>query len=221
MNKIMIMMMMIVSVANAYLQPRMPRIRLPVITDEYDTKYSTTKTMRPEEIFNILEPLSNNIAQLFKLENEDICKYISISEIEIYLHIGLMKSVEQLTSTDNPCIFGKYCMHTELKDGVILLVQEIQTEEYIKEWKDTQKSIKQKGSQGLKESQRNIMEHMLEHFGEEQDIRYEKEIISLFTYLKLWEYINSLSPILKSAFMRKYSEYEFHPKHMYSGCIVV
>lgn len=168
------------------------------------------------EIFNIIEPMSINIAQSFKLENENNCKYISTTELDIYVNIGLMKAVQQLTlpsvfSTSLPqiSVFASYCIYNELNKG-IRLVQEIQSQAYINEWE-----IKQQSIQETTITQHNYIQ---ETSGE---LKNENDIISLFTYLELWEYINKLSPILKRAFMRKYSEYEFHPKHLHEGCVIV
>lgn len=216
----------VVSGVNAFtLPPRMRTImRFPVITQEPNMAMKPILERR-EEIFNTFEPLSNNFAQKFKQENEDICKYISITEIDIYVSIGLMKASEQLTSTDVPSVFAKYCIHSEVRAG-IELVLEIQSQEYINEWKNKQQYIQESENEksywGIKNQY--VLEHIQEHFKETSKLNKnenEKDVISLITYLGLWEYINSLSPILKSAFMRKYSDYVFHPKHMHNGCVVV
>jgi hypothetical protein len=168
---------------------------------------------RREEIFNILEHCSNNIAQNFKLENEDKCRYISTTELDIYVNIGLMKAVEQFTPESyEPCafsIFATHCIHKEMCSGVRLLL-EMQTQQYIHEWEMNQQYIKETTI-----TQHNYIQET------SGDLKNENDIISLFTYLKLWEYINVLSPILKREFIRKYNEYEFHPKHMHKACVIV
>lgn len=215
MNKIMIItttFMMIVSV-NAFKLPNM-RTSKQMNVQETETKPYFMRAIlgRREEIFNMLEPLSNNIAYKFKQENEDKCKYISTTELDIYVNIGLMKAVEQFTPTDEPSVFSvfaTYCIYKELNSGV-RIVLEIQSQEYINEWENKQKDVKETTL-----TQHNYIQET------SGDLINENEIISLFTYLELWEYINQLSPILKRAFIRKYSEYEFHPKHMHNGIVVV
>lgn len=192
--------MMIITGANAFIQP------------PNTNPYLGNRV----EIFNIIEPMSIKIAQDFKLENENKCKYISTTELDIYVNIGLMKAVQQLPSVFSSTqslpqisVFASYCIYNELNKG-IRLVQEIQSQTYINEWE-----IKQQSIQETTLTQHNYIQ---ETSGE---LKNENDIISLFTYIELWEYINRLSPILKSAFMRKYSEYEFHPKHLHEGCVVV
>lgn len=205
--------MMIITGVNAFIHPNTQNrgIRLYNMAVEKQ-QYLGSRV----EIFNIIEPMSINIAQSFKLENENKCKYISTTELDIYVNIGLMKAVQQLTppsvfSTSLPqiSVFASYCIYNELNKG-IRLVQEIQSQAYINEWE-----IKQQSIQETTLTQHNYIQ---ETTGE---LKNENDIISLFTYLELWEYINKLSPILKRAFMRKYSEYEFHPKHLHEGCVVV
>ena len=216
MNIIIITTFMIVSGVNAFITR--PNMRNHLLTQgtsgmqETEKPYMRAILGRREEIFNILEPLSNNIAQNFKLENEDKCRYISTTELDIYVNIGLMKAVEQFKSTDEISvfsIFATYCIYKELNSGV-RIVLEIQSQEYINEW-ETNNDYIQKTN--LKQ-----YNYISESSGIQQN---ENDIISLFTYLELWEYINSLHPILKRVFMHKYSEYEFHPKHMHNGCVVV
>jgi len=190
---------MIITGSNAFIQP------------PNTTPYLGSKA----EIFNIIEPMSIKIAQSFKLENENKCKYISTTELDIYVNIGLMKAVQQLpsvfssTSLPQISVLASYCIYNELNKG-IRLVQDCQSQAYINEWE-----IKQQSIQETTLTQHNYIQ---ETSGE---LKNENDIISLFTYLELWEYINKLSPILKSAFMRKYNEYEFHPKHLHEGCVVV
>ena len=220
MNNIMIItttFMMIVSVNafNAFKSPNMRTTKqMNMQETETETKPYFMRAIlgRREEIFNMLEPLSNNIAQKFKQENEDKCKYISTTELDIYVNIGLMKAVEQFSPTDEPSVFSvfaTYCIYKELNSGV-RIVLEIQSQEYINEWENKQKDVKETTL-----TQHNYIQET------SGDLINENEIISLFTYLELWEYINQLSPILKRAFIRKYSEYEFHPKHMHNGIVVV
>ena len=165
-----------------------------------------------EDIFNVIEPMSNDIAHNFKLENEYKCRYISTTELDIYVNIGFMKAVEQFSPTDEPSVFSvfaSYCIYNELNKG-IKLVQEIQSQSYIDEWEIHQQSI-----QKTTLTQHNYIQ---ESSGE---LKNENDTISLITYLVLWEYINKLPHILKRVFIRKFSEFEFHPKHMHTGCVVV
>lgn len=167
---------------------------------------------RREEIYNLLEPLTNNIAQEFKQTHEDECKYISTMELDIYVSIGLMKSIEQFSPSDEPSVFSvfaTYCIYKELHSGIRLL-QEIQSQSYINEWETQYYYIKKT----------NLKQHNYIHeiTGEQHN---ENEIISLFTYLEIWEYINHLHPILRRSFTRRYNNIDFIDKHLYNGVVVV
>ena len=167
---------------------------------------------RREEIYHLLEPLTNNIAQEFKEVHEDECKYISTMELDIYVSIGLMKSIEQFSPSVEPSVFSvfaTYCIYKELYCGIRLL-QEIQSPSYINEWETQSYYIKKT----------NLEQHnyILETTGEQHN---ENEIISLFTYLEIWEYINNLHPILRRAFTRRYNNIDFIEKHLYNGVVVV
>jgi DNA-directed RNA polymerase specialized sigma subunit len=167
---------------------------------------------RREEIYNMLEPLMNNIAQEFKLAHEDECKYISTMELDIYVSMGLMKAVQQFTPSVESSVFSvfaTYCIYNELHSGIRLL-QGIQSPTYINEW-ETQNYYIQKT---------NLTQYNYIHetTGEQHN---ENDIISLFTYIKLWEYIDILHPILRRAFTRRYSDIDFNQKHLYNGVVII